>query len=59
MQLLSLKKNIEDLDRMDRERREVYDALIDSIRMVGSTTVRFDDEQANRHKARVHRLADQ
>ncbi|MCX6592079.1 MAG: hypothetical protein NTZ56_11180 [Acidobacteria bacterium] len=59
MQLLSLKKNIDDLDRMDRERRDVYEAIVNTIRVVGETTIRFDDEQASRHKARLIRLAEQ
>lgn len=44
---------------MDRERRDVYEAMVNTIRVVGETTIRFDDEQANRHKARLIRLAEQ
>ncbi|MCX6596969.1 MAG: hypothetical protein NTV70_11455 [Acidobacteria bacterium] len=59
MQLLSLKKNIDDLDRMDRERRDIYAAIGETIRVVGETAIRFDDEQTNRHKGRLQRLAEQ
>ena len=58
MQLLSLKKNIDDLDRMDRERRELYAAIGQTIRVVGETAIRFDDEQTNRYKGRLRQLAE-